>query len=75
MPSVLHPCPGCGHESMDECWSVSKEFPTVHRRMCVECHDDCLPRIRRTAAKAPHRGKKVPGAPDPRLLFAGRSSS
>ena len=42
MPSLLHPCKECGHKTMDECWSASQRLLLKHRKLCVECHDDCL---------------------------------
>ncbi len=66
----LHPCPGCGHESMDECWAAGAELPAKGRRLCRECHDECLPRVRR--APAPNRRANGSGEPAdlPKLLFA-----
>lgn len=70
MIGVLHPCPGCGHDSMDQCWRVSSELTPRNRRICVECHDDCLPRLRsrsRKAASLPT--KKIDPKDLHRLLF------
>lgn len=72
----LHPCPGCGHTTMDACWAASNEIPVRSRKLCLDCHDECLSKVRRrtgTAAPRPHH----PAAPEevPRLLFlpfAGR---
>jgi hypothetical protein len=70
MIGVLHPCSGCGHKTMDDCWKASSELTSRTRRLCVECHDDCLPR-QRTARKKPVASR--PTTVDPkdvhRLLF------
>ena len=29
---------------MDECWSVSKKLLSNQKRLCLDCHDECLPK-------------------------------
>ena len=64
--SDLHPCPTCGHKSMDECWAAGKELLARHRRICLDCHDECLPKVRRRAAQSRPAPRKTL---DPRLFF------
>jgi hypothetical protein len=71
MIGVLHPCSKCGHESMDACWKASSELLARNRRMCLECHDDCLPRLRNRSKKSKTpRAQKVDPHALHRLLFA-----
>jgi len=29
---------------MDECWSAAQRMLSGHKRLCLECHDECLPK-------------------------------
>jgi hypothetical protein len=29
---------------MDECWAVAKRLLSGHKRLCLDCHDECLPK-------------------------------
>ena len=57
---------------MDECWAAGKEFLARHRRICLDCHDECLPKVTRSKRSAPAKTTNRPRL-DPRLFFAHRS--
>jgi len=44
MASLLHPCRQCNHGTMDECWAAAKRLPSGAKRLCLDCHDECLPK-------------------------------
>jgi hypothetical protein len=47
---------------MDECWAAGKVLLSTHRRLCLDCHDECLPKVTRSA-RPPRRST----APDTSL--------
>ncbi len=72
----LHPCPACGHSTMDECWAAGKELPDRSRKLCLDCHDECRPKVRRRPSPA-GENRTASSRPEdvPRLLFAPRGSA
>ena len=75
MPTVLHPCAVCGHETMDECWAAAKELPKKHRGLCLDCHDECVPKVTDHLPRPAGRPRRAPEGPDPRLFFARATGS
>ncbi len=55
---------------MDACWAASKEMLKRHRGICLECHDECLPKPGTPHAKPRARKRPASDGPDPRLFFA-----
>lgn len=70
MASLLHPCPACGHRSMDECWSAGQRLLRQDRGICLDCHDECVPKSPAHPAGSGTPKRRTTERVDPRLFFA-----
>jgi len=69
----LHPCPTCHHETMDACWAAEKTLGARGKRLCLDCHDECVAKDRAKSASARSRSAESSGSLDiRRLIMAGR---
>lgn len=55
---------------MDECWEAGKKLLRRDRGICLDCHDECIPKSPAGHSRISARNKRATGRVDPRLLFA-----
>jgi len=68
----LHPCPTCHHESMDACWAAVKTLGARGKRLCLDCHDECVAKDHGKSPPSRSRSSDTGGTLDiRRLMMAG----
>jgi hypothetical protein len=68
----LHPCPTCHHETMDACWAAEKTLGSRGKRLCLDCHDECIAKGQGKSTLPPPRSTKQGGSLDIRRLMMAR---
>jgi len=70
----LHPCRTCHHQTMDACWAAEKTLGARGKRLCLDCHDECVAKNPGKSAPSGSRSSDKGGSLDiRRLMMVGRA--